>query len=142
MKKIVSFLIFILLFFTSKELIYFIVDLNLGENKSFLGQPKDWIMVQVIIFLMSVLITFYYYLLNTVFNYKNEWLKKVVGFFLLPFAQVAILSIVFYLRRVGNELYVFSNEIKINLILSGLFYLITIVLILLFTVKRRRISKK
>lgn len=86
------------MFFTSKELIYFIVDLNLGENKSFLGQPKDWIMVQVIIFLISVLITFYYYLLDTVFNYKNEWLKKVVGFFF-----IAICSSSYFINSVLLE---------------------------------------
>src|SRR5690606_7363967 len=141
MKFLINTLIFIFLFFLFKEITYYIFEIvEIDQNQSFIGEPKDMLLMQIGVFVFTIFMVFLFYFLETFFkkSFKNAILRKIIIFVFLLFIQIVVVSLTFYLKT-QNVTYIYPKTFLITL---GISALIIVALLLIVIIVFHLISLK
>lgn len=135
MKYIVNLLFFIFIFFLFKETTYFIFELvDINENQTFIGEPKDMLIMQGGVIAFTILIVLLFYFMESFYNkvFNNIILRKIVIIFVLLIAQFLTLSIAIFFKT-NNVLNIYPKTYLSALCISGFaIILMTLAIIFIF----------
>src|SRR5690606_959906 len=95
MKSLLNFLGFILLFFFFKEVTYFIIELNLNNNASFLKVLSAF-HLQLLIFIYTIILCIVFYLLENLLNDLKPYLSYIFSFIIVSLSHVISILVVGY----------------------------------------------
>lgn len=133
MKFLIKTLIFIFLFFFFKEITYYIFEIvEIDQNQTFIGEPKDMLLMQIGVFVFTIFMAFLFYFLETYFkkSFKNAILRKSIIFVFLLFIQIVVVSLTFYLKT-QNVTYIYPKTFLITLGISALIIVVLLLIVII-----------
>jgi len=143
MKFLINTLIFIFLFFLFKEITYYIFEIvEIDQNQTFIGEPKDMLVMQIGVFVFTIFMVFLFYFLETYFrkSFKNAILRKIIIFVFLLFIQIIVVSLTFYLKT-QNVTYIYPKTFLITLGISALI-IVALLLIVIISIPSHKLKNE